>query len=181
MIGFLIRLIAALGLAWGFGFLWFAVTLPEPVPAAVKTDGIVVLTGGPGRLARGVELMQAGAARRMLVSGVDPSVRAVELAAELKVPNALFDCCIDLGQEAVDTRSNADETAAWVQRHRYKSLRLVTSAWHMRRAQLELEARLGPEIRIVADPVPRELPADRLAREFTKYALRFAALQMGVA
>jgi uncharacterized SAM-binding protein YcdF (DUF218 family) len=107
-------------------------------------------------------------------------VRPIELAVEYRVPPSLFDCCVDLGREAVDTRSNAEETAAWVRRHRYKSVRLVTSADHMRRARLELEARLGDGIAVVADPVQVERPPSLMVREFSKYALRRAALVIGI-
>lgn len=173
------RLLAFLVLALLGWFLWFAVMLPEPAPAETRTDAIVVLTGGPGRLARGLQLLRAGRAERMLVSGVDPSVRPVELAVQAKVPEQIFDCCIDLGREAVDTRSNASETAAWVHANRYRSVRLVTSAFHMRRARLELRAELGDDVVILADPVPFEAPAEGLVREFAKYAVRRAALLSG--
>lgn len=181
MRGALSRLAALLVLTWAGGFLWFALALPEPAPAHIRTDAIVVLTGGPGRLARGITLLEAARAKRLLVSGVDPSVRPAELAVALHAPTPLFDCCIDLGREAADTRGNAEETAAWVRAHRYRSVRLVTSAYHMARAKLELEAQLGDGVVIVADPVPLELPADRLVREYSKYALRLVALRLGVA
>src|SRR3546814_1477416 len=64
--------------------------------------------------------------------------------------NGLFDCCVDLGREAVDTRSNADETVRWVNKRGYRSLRLVTSAWHMPRARLELAERLDDDVEIVS-------------------------------
>ena len=169
--------LAALVLLAGVGwFLWFALALPKPAPAGTRTDAIVVLTGGPGRLAHGLALLRTGRARRLLVSGVDPSVRPVELAEKARAPSSLFDCCVDLGREAVDTRSNAAETAAWMRAHGYRSLRLVTSADHMRRAALELRTELGPDIAVIADPVASHPPTASLAREFSKYALRRAAL-----
>jgi len=161
-------------------FVWFVVGMPSPLAPDVRTDGVVVLTGGPGRVARGIELMQAGAAKRMLISGVDPKVRPVELAAHYNVPEKLFDCCVDLGREAVDTRSNAQETAAWIRRNRYRSVRLVTAADHMSRAQLELEARVDEGVEVIADPVPVERPLGLMLREFSKYALRRAALVVGI-
>lgn len=161
-------------------FVWFVVAVPAPLSPSVRTDGIVVLTGGPGRVARGIELMQAGSAKRMLISGVDPKVRPVELAVTYKVPTELFDCCVDLGREAVDTRSNAEETAAWVRRNRYRTVRLVTATDHMSRAQLELEARVDEGVDIIADPVPVERPLPLMLREFSKYALRRAALVVGI-
>ena len=56
--------------------------LPGPA-GAERTDGIVVLTGGPGRLARGFELIERGAAERMLISGVDARCGPEELAARI--------------------------------------------------------------------------------------------------
>src|SRR3546814_3899435 len=91
-----------------------------------KTDGMGVLTGGPGRMDRADERLEAGDAKRLLISGVAREVKPRELAAEYKRPVSLFDCCIALGFEAEDTRSNATEVATWAQRRKYKSIRLVT-------------------------------------------------------
>src|SRR3546814_9682640 len=108
-----------------------------------------VMTGGPRRVGRCVDLLRAGRAKRLLVSGVARTVRPHELALTVDAPPSLFECCVDLGREAVDTRSNADETAKWVKRRGYRSIRLVTSAWHMPRARLELSARLDDDVLIV--------------------------------
>ncbi|MBU0864395.1 MAG: YdcF family protein, partial [Alphaproteobacteria bacterium] len=61
------RLISLLFLAWVLGFAWFALLLPLPAPAQ-KTDAIVVLTGGPGRIDRALERLEAGDAKRLLIS-----------------------------------------------------------------------------------------------------------------
>jgi uncharacterized SAM-binding protein YcdF (DUF218 family) len=63
------RLISLFFLAWVLGFAWFALLLPLPA-AAQKTDAIVVLTGGPGRIDRALERLEAGDAKRLLISGV---------------------------------------------------------------------------------------------------------------
>src|SRR5690606_16587393 len=127
----LVRSAMLIALAWIAGFVWFVMSLPEPAPDGIRTDGIVVLTGGPGRIARGVDLLRAGRAERLLISGVDVSVRPIELAVEFKVPPAVLECCIDLGKRAADTRGNGEEIAEWVEKHRYKSVRLVTSQFHI--------------------------------------------------
>ena len=49
-------------------------------------------------------------------AGVDRTVRPIELARRYDADEALFDCCIDLGRESVDTRSNGAETARWVEK-----------------------------------------------------------------
>lgn len=185
VIGALLRLAALAALAWGLGFLWFVATLPPAAPVALATDAVVVLTGGPGRLLRGLEVLDAGSARRMLVSGVAPEVTPATLAdilpaAQQSRARALFIRRVDLGYAAIDTRSNAEETAAWMAHHRFRSLRLVTSAGHMRRAELELVARLPPGIAILADSVPVTPQPASLAREYSKYILRLAAIRLGL-
>ena len=141
------RLLALLLLLWVLGFAWFALLLPQAAPLT-KTDVVVVLTGGPNRIDRGLQVLEAGKADRMLISGVAREVRPGELAAEYNRPQKLFDCCVDLGFQAVDTRSNALETARWATIHKAKSIRLVTHDWHMRRARLELNKALPAGMRV---------------------------------
>lgn len=169
------RIMAAVALAWVGGLMWFALAVPARAPVTERTDGIVVLTGGGGRIERGLALLEAGAARRMLVSGVDTEVRRVELAARFPGHTRLFACCIDLGREAIDTRSNAEETARWVAANEVRSLRLVTSSYHLRRARLEVTAELPTGVRLVPDAVPAELRPAALIDEYSKYLWRAAA------
>lgn len=186
----LLRVAAVVALAWLAGFVIFTATNPAALPLSVRTDAVVVLTGGPGRLARGVAVLDAEAAQRMLVSGVGKDVTREQLAItldsgsdpRLRIANlALFRSRVDLGYGAVDTRSNAEETAAWMAKHHYRSLRLVTSAWHMRRATLELRAQLPAEIAILGDAVPVEPAAASVAREYSKFILRWVIVKAGVA
>ena len=146
------RIASALLVVWAFGFLWFAVALPQPA-GAEKTDGIVVPTGGVGRIPRGMAMLRAGAAPRMLVTGVDAQVRPREFAAEYAVPARVMACCVTLGTGALDTRGNARETAEWVAARKLHSLRLVTSDWHMRRAALELGGTLPAGVSVLHDAV----------------------------
>lgn len=162
------RLISILFLAWILGFAWFA--LLPPLPAAPqKTDGIVVLTGGPGRIDRGLELLEQKQAERLLISGVAREVKPHELAAEYHRPVALFDCCVALGFEAEDTRSNATEVVNWVNRRDYKSIRLITTDWHMRRAEYELRRSIDEKIMIIPDAVRSQPNFTTLFREYHKY------------
>ena len=166
------RLFATLALLWALGFAAFAVTLPHPA-GDEATDGIVVLTGGPGRVQRGLKLLAAGRARRMLVSGVDRRVRAADLAETYTIAPDLM-ARIDLGTSAVDTRSNAQETARWIAAHNYRSIRLVTTDWHMRRARYELRQILRG-VHVVRDGVPSDPTLVTLLREYNKYLLRRGA------
>ncbi len=72
-----------------------------------KADGIVVLTGGDNRIEAGAKLMSEGRAKRMLISGVNRKVTREEMQRLLGVDKGIFNCCVDLGYEALDTVGNA--------------------------------------------------------------------------
>ncbi len=174
------RVAAALGIAWALGFAVFMMSLGQPLDASEHTDGIVVLTGAPGRIDRGLALMAQGSAKRMLVSGVDPDVRPGELMVRYPPSARLFACCIDLGRQAIDTVSNAEETADWVRKHKYKTVRLVTSDWHMPRARLELAHVLGSQVKLTGDSVRSSPRLGTLLLEYHKYLVRSLALLIGI-
>ena len=174
----IVRLLGIMGLAWAFGFAVFMLMLPEPLNG-FTSDAIVVPTGGPGRIDRGLALLRDHQAKRMLVTGVAPGVRPIDLALEYRTSPAVFDCCVDLGREAVDTRSNAEETAQWVRVHKYRSVRLVTSDWHLARARMELAAALDTSVVILGDGVPGTPRLWTLVNEYNKLILRRIALWIG--
>lgn len=173
------RIVATLALAWALGFALFMLVLPDPLDDH-PTDAIVVPTGAAGRIDRGIDLLEAHEAKRLLISGVAPTVRPIDLALEYHAPPALFACCIDLGRQAVDTRSNAEETARWVRAHHYRSVRLVTSDWHMARARMELGNALDDDVVIERDGVKGEPNLRLLLAEYNKLLLRRVALWLGI-
>jgi uncharacterized SAM-binding protein YcdF (DUF218 family) len=168
---------ALLLLLYALAFIVFAFTLGRPAPAdAPPTDAAVVLTGGAGRLEHAMDVLRAGKAKRLLVSGVDPSVTKPDLARRIPGNQKLLNCCVDLGSESVDTRTNAEETARWLNSHHYKSLRLITSDWHMRRARYEFDRALGHKYVLVPDAVRTEPSFLTLFGEYNKYLLRRVAV-----
>lgn len=93
----ILRLGALLLVVYGLGFALFGVTLGGPAPAtSAKTDGIVVVTGGPGRLEHGVKILAEGKGKRLLVAGADPSVTKADLVRRLGGGKRLLQCCVDL-------------------------------------------------------------------------------------
>lgn len=173
------RSIAAILLVWILGFAWFALLLPQPA-AIAPTDAVVVLTGGANRIDRALEILKSGKSDKMLISGVDRDVKPPELAAQYPGSGKYFDCCIDLGFQSVDTRSNALETADWVKRNKVKSLRLVTHDWHMRRARFELNRALPSGIAVTNDAVATQPSLGALFKEYNKYWLRAVASLIGI-
>ena len=116
----------------------------------------------------------------MLIAGADPAVRKVDLVHRLGGKKRLFDCCVDLGSESVDTRSNAEETRRWLERRQFRSVRLVTSDWHMRRARYEFHRELGGRFRILPDAVRTEPGFMTLFGEYNKYLLRRIAVWLDI-
>ena len=168
------RTAAFILLIWFFGFVWFAVTLPGPLTDGRRSDAIIALTGSQGRIEHGLEVLRRGKAKRLFVSGVDPEVRPEEFAAQFGVSQRLMDCCVELGFEAYDTRSNAIEAANWVREHKARSVRLVTADWHMRRAELELERELPEDVRLERDAVPSRPSLGALFLEYHKLLWRLS-------
>jgi len=163
----ILRFLATAFLIYAFGFLGFALTLPQP-NTGQETDAVIVPTGGPGRIARGLDVVEEGLARELFVSGVDPEVKSKEFAAEFKVPNRLMKCCVTLGYLAVDTRSNAGEAAQWMQENEFSSVRLVTTDWHMARAASEFAEALPENTVIVRDAVKSTPDLATLFLEYNK-------------
>lgn len=175
----IVRLLAFPLLLYALGYALFVVMLPQPADGA-RTDAIVVLTGGPNRLQRGFDLMADERAERMLISGVGRTVRKEELVEAYDVGQPLLDCCVDLGREAVDTRSNADEVGRWMRENRFTTMRLVTTDWHMPRARFEIARRVGDDVSVTADAVASDPSFRQLFTEYNKFLLRHAADILGI-
>lgn len=138
-------------LAWTAGLLWFAMP-PAAENGSAPTDAIVVLTGGSLRLQSGVRLLREGKGRQLFVSGVNREVKLNQLLRLAGNAPEWAACCVVLGYRADDTFGNAVETARWMRRQHYHSLRLVTAWYHMRRSLLEF-ARAMPDMTIIPHPV----------------------------
>ena len=172
----------AAALAWGGGFVWFTGSIPRSVEKPHEvTDAIVVLTGGAGRLATGLELLDQGRAARLFISGVYRGLEVDEILRVFRRAPTALECCVELGHGATDTRGNAYETARWMAREDHRSLRLVTASYHMPRSLSEFR-RAMPGVRLIAHPVfPAHVrieswwrwpgTASLLAGEYTKFLI----------
>ena len=177
----ILRAAAMLLLLYLLGFILFTVTLGKPAGKdAAPTDAIVVLTGGPGRIEHAVASLKAREGKRLLVSGTDPAVTKKDLIRRLGGNGKLIQCCVDLDSASVDTRSNAHETRRWLERRRYKSVRLITSDYHMRRARYEFRRALGDDFRVVPDAVRTEPKFITLFGEYNDYVLGRIAVWLDV-
>lgn len=171
-----LKFLLALVVLWALGFLWFWKTLPKPVDIAARTDGIIALTGGEGRLAYAVSMLEKGLAPRVLITGVHPDTGKKLLAAQLGVRPELMECCIDIEHEAGNTVGNARAAAQWVRENRIRSVRLVTSDYHMPRAMLEFRTAL-PDAEIIPTPVVGPIRMTGLLGEYVKYSVRLVSIR----
>lgn len=144
----LFYLLILAALAWAAGLFVFVAELPPPAAGTrPEADGVVVFTGGGERVAAAMALLNDGAAKRLLISGVNPTVTRPELAEIWPGEAEKFDCCVDLGLQAQTTTGNASELDAWTRANGFSSLILVTSEFHMPRALVEARERL-PDVTI---------------------------------
>ncbi|HVM37828.1 MAG TPA: YdcF family protein [Sphingomicrobium sp.] len=177
----ILRAASLLLILYALGFVLFSVTLAQPARAdAPATHAVVVLTGGPGRLEQGFNVIRDGKARRLLVSGADPVVTKADLARLMPGRERLVRCCVDLDSSPVDTRTNAEDTRRWLEQRGYTSLRLITSDWHMRRARYEFRKALGDGFEVTPDAVKTEPSFLTLFAEYNKLVLRRLAVWLDI-
>lgn len=144
---------------WLLGFAWFIGQIPNKQFnfSENSADAIVVLTGGSGRLEYGLLLLSQNNSQKIFISGVGVDVKISDI---LKfVPKNIdinsvkkLSAKISLGRSAENTIGNAQETSAWINEHKYKSILLVTSDYHTPRAVLEFSEYL-PNLTIIPAPV----------------------------
>ena len=157
----LFHLLLLLIACWCFGLLIFAAEIPNPTQirdSDKPTDAIIVLTGGGDRLAEGFRLLDRGLAKKLLISGVAQGVTLEQLIDGLGADKAAapspaeLACCVTLGYAAASTVGNALESANWIAKNGFKSVRLVTANYHMMRSLLEFR-RTAPTVEVIPHPV----------------------------
>ena len=101
-------------------------------------------------------LLQSGHGQRLLISGVNRRTTREQIRLVARaVAGPTYDCCVDLGFEAIDTVGNAREASEWARARGYDRLILVTADYHMPRALLELRGAM-PRVRLTPYPVATE-------------------------
>ena len=177
---------ALLLLAWAGGFLWFLRLADQPPATFDRADGIVVLTGGAERIEEGLRLLAENRAGHLLISGIGGKAELAVLAHGSGIDTAPLADRVKLGREAMSTRGNALETAAWAHDNGIETLIVVTAWFHMPRALAELHRTL-PHVVLLPEPVhaqPRQGRPDSgvtgnarlLLEEYSKYLIAITGL-----
>jgi uncharacterized SAM-binding protein YcdF (DUF218 family) len=150
-------------MTWMIGFGLFVVfTLgTQPSIAAQKADGMIVLTGGRGRIDTAFDLLLQGHGEKLLISGVhqqtdlDDILNSSEHLSEEQKNTLRHHCCITLGYNAGNTYGNATEAANWAEKEAVQRIRLITSDYHILRARVEFQRQI-PHKDIIMHPVRPE-------------------------
>jgi uncharacterized SAM-binding protein YcdF (DUF218 family) len=161
-LGTLAALALVLGGLLGAGRL---LVVADPLPA--RADAIVVLAGSiPDRVLEAADIHRRGVAARVVVTrervrpgelvlrarGVhlpESDELTIQALERLGVPP---DAVVRLRRRANSTESEARTIARWACSHRIRSLIVVTSRFHTRRARLILRETLGPTIALAIRP-----------------------------
>lgn len=114
------------------------------------TEAIVVFTGGKQRVGTGIGLLKSGYAPILFISGVGASPAALD--KRLK-ENGIKREQVIYGMKASNTLENAIEIGDFITNYRIKSVRLVTSSYHMPRALLEIRKVVPYGVIILPHPV----------------------------
>jgi uncharacterized SAM-binding protein YcdF (DUF218 family) len=154
-----------LGLAiafWAVGLLAFSTTIPgatywvtshAAVRQAPKVDAVVVFTGPEmARVAVAFRLLDSSTAPLLLISGVWEGSDEERLRG-LTGSQLPRTCCVSI-DHAHNTRENVSMTVDWAERRKIRSLLLVTSEYHMPRAEWLLRSALPPGMMLQVWPVP---------------------------
>jgi len=98
-----------------------------------ESSAIIVLTGGKGRIEKGIELLDKGFGRFLFISGVFKE-------SEIKTKYSQIekrDCCIIYDQNAKNTFENALEVRGWLkQKDNLTNLIIVSSYYHLPRSYI---------------------------------------------
>lgn len=158
-------------LPWFCGFVWFGQKINTYVDNDEHTDAIVVLTGGRNRIAQAVRLLNNETAEHLFISGVEKKIKINDIAQSLNLTINRPEK-VELGYNATTTLENAQEVKTWIEKNNIKSVRLITSNYHILRALAELEACRLP-LKIIPEPVYSEKVAPYWWQSFGTFKLIF--------
>ena len=158
-----LAIVLVLLMIWAVGLMAFSARVDRyaPAPEPPRADAIVALTGASDvRLGAAMRLLEAKKGQRMLISGVSRQATRADIREVTRGYGVLYDCCVDLGFQAETTLGNAQEISEWARKHRFDSLVVVTSDYHMPRSLVELRAAV-PGVALHPYPVETDIDAQR--------------------
>jgi uncharacterized SAM-binding protein YcdF (DUF218 family) len=125
----------------------------SPQDALVKADAIVVVSGGDtdARITEGVKLYQQAWAPKVIFSGAaaEGDVSNALAMKRIAVASGVPAKDIIIEEDSKTTAENADFTAKIINDNNFKSIVLVTSPYHQRRAYTQFRSALGKDFVVI--------------------------------
>lgn len=146
-----LALVVIIAVVVGVFFIKFAVDTFSFRQRPVKTDALVVLAGGRGRVEEGIRLYRENQGKWLFLIGVDPSVRKGDLFKERGGERGGDGVVLE--KVSRNTLENALYARELIVRNEVGSILLLTSRYHMKRAVLIFRAILPKDIAIYPHPV----------------------------
>ncbi len=142
--------VAGLAITFFFGIGYYL----SPQDPLTKSDAIVAISGGEtdARTAEAIKLYQDGLAPKVIFSGAaaDPNGPSnAQTMARTAIAAGVPSTAVSLDELATDTRGNAAGVAKIAVDENIRSIILVTSPYHQRRANLDFRHELGQNFPII--------------------------------
>lgn len=132
-------------------------SLERPPDAFEHTRAIVSLAGGPGRLGRGLDLLDAGKADVLLLSGTGKGARLEDIFPGRDLSRLASGKVILLESRSTSTYENAIEAwAVLAARGEVREIVLLTSNYHMLRSEFVFRKVFPEDVVIRIHPVEAE-------------------------
>lgn len=110
-----------------------------------KADAIVVLTGGKGRAEEGLSLLRQGRADLLILSGVNEDADAASIFFYSRLAQKEHDSIV-LDKVSRSTYENAEVVSGIVREKGIRSIILITSGYHMKRADFIFRHIAAPDV-----------------------------------
>jgi uncharacterized SAM-binding protein YcdF (DUF218 family)/glycosyltransferase involved in cell wall biosynthesis len=157
---------AAYALIFHTNLVWWGAAPLRMSAAPMRADAVVVFAGGVGesgkagggteeRVQHGIDVYKAGyGAHLIFSSGYVYSFPEADVMRSLAVQQGVPADAILLEQRSTNTHENVTFTGDILRQHGWRSVLLVSSPYHMRRALLAWR-KVAPDIRVVPAPPPK--------------------------
>ena len=146
-------------------FIWWLILIFNTFPkkyyftnlvSSKYNSAIIVLTGGKGRIEKGIDLYKNGHGSFLFISGV---FHESELEIKQQIERQVFNhnCCVVYDKNATSTLENAFEVKNWlVENPEIENLILVSSYYHLPRSFIIFNNTIG-EKKIFLSPAEYKL------------------------
>lgn len=136
-----------------------------------KGDCAIVLTGGPGRVREGFDLLQRGDVRKLIISGVNPEVGLLDIFPQRAFYPSVQNFNVILESHSRTTFGNLNHSLPLLKKLGCVNVLLVTSQVHMPRAHRLFTKRTSDEFNFIkhsiyAEPTLRATLYESLKKVF---------------